>query len=72
MKLPGERTASGRIAEQKAFVPFQVPRVPGLSAARKICRRSTGEDARFQKLACDLPGRLRLPEPHCDIKGFRY
>jgi hypothetical protein len=72
MELPRKRTAGNGIAEQKAFVPHQIARVPWLPAARKVRGRGTGKDACFQQLARDQARWLRLPEPHGDINSFRY
>ena len=43
MELPGKGTAGHGIAKQKAFVPHEIARVPGPTAAGKVGRRRTGE-----------------------------
>jgi hypothetical protein len=72
MELPGKGTTGHGITKQKAFVPHQIARVPWPTAARKVGRRGTGKDARFQQLARDQTRWLRLPEPHGDINSFRH
>src|SRR5580704_4913925 len=72
MELPGKGTAGNGVTEQNAFVPHQIARVPWPTAARKVGGRGTGKDARFQQLARDQAGGLRLPEPHGDINSFRH
>src|SRR5580700_4612555 len=69
MELPGKGTAGHGVTEQNAFVPHQLARVPWPTAARKVGGRGTGEDARFQQLARDQAGWLRLAKPHGDIKS---
>ena len=72
MELPGKGTAGHGVTEQNAFVLRQIARVPWPTAAREVGGRRTGKDARFQKLARDQAGWLRLPEPHGDINSFRH
>src|ERR1700734_2857911 len=72
MEFPGKGTAGNGVTEQNAFVPHQIARVPLPPGPREVGGRGTGEDARFQKLARDQAGWLRLPETHGDINSFRH
>src|SRR5580692_12917823 len=72
MELPGKGTASHGVTEQNAFVLRQIARGPWPTAAREIGGRGTGKDARFQQLARDQTGWLRLSKPHGDINSFRH